>query len=60
MRNNETMHFDTAIIHAGRNPEFAATPIHMAATSNRSGGVFMPGLHAMADPRVVEGGKTVG
>ncbi len=33
MRNNETMHFDTAIIHAGRNPEFAATPIHMAATS---------------------------
>jgi methionine-gamma-lyase len=27
------MHFDTEAIHAGRNPEYSSTPIHMAATS---------------------------
>lgn len=33
MINNEDMHFDTATIHAGRDPEYSSTPIHMAATS---------------------------
>lgn len=33
MSNHEDMHFDTQAIHAARNPEYAATPIHMAATS---------------------------
>ncbi len=33
MSNNEVMRFDTATIHAGRDPEYSATPIHMAATS---------------------------